>query len=1423
MRWSVLGNIFLFASSVVFSQTYIIKFNTDGVDSTSVYSLVQQSLTNIKSQTNQAIAFSVKPFTQKSVSFKSNFPWQKYSVVRFSQKQSEQFLQSLASNSSVEYIQPSYTYKVYSIPNDSAYSSQWNLRRIGISSLWENGTINSLLPTVKIGVVDTGIDDDHPDLANSIAINSGETGIDLNGKNKRSNGIDDDSNGFIDDWRGYDFVDSESEDIGDWNERDNDPNDEHGHGTSVSGIIGAEANNGIGVTGILPCKILPLRAFGKNGSGNDIDIASAIVYAVDNGIDVINMSFGDVVQSALLHDAIRYAYSRNIVLVASSGNDGSNYPHYPSDFSEVISTGSVGQFDSRSFFSSYSPSLDVMAPGEEIVTTTIGRRFDLLSGGYTNSFSGTSAAAPHVAGVSALLKSLEKQKKISNPNYVELSNEEIRGILLNSADDVGEKGWDKFYGAGIVNAARAIQAVSGSNVVIHSPKLDEILPNNFNNIVVTASTPYLKSVQLYYGQGENPTEWKVIDEIENKILIRDTLRFLQKILLPNDIYILRLIVKNSKGNDIEFRQRVVIANSNPKILPFKFRDSVIIGNEYGALIEARVDRNSYGTLYYRKVGESNYKTIQSLGLQLNHSFVLTTKDFIPTVQYQVFCEFVENSVQKRSAKFYVTDSIGAPLVFSSQTISTTGFVKKTYSLPKGFLLNAVHTMNGKSNLILNEYNGDNDFGKLKAFEFNGNIFSIKDSSVRSWVPRSFIKNSGEGKPAILVQDRGISQLLQIDTANGKFFSQPIWGDSTDVWSSQIIDVDGDNKPEIIARSSSEYLIYKNLGNNNFSLQTRLPNPSLPLFSEARNQFGPPKSIIGDFTNSGRKEIIFADFDGDVIMYRQTAANSLNFELAGIDTSDLFEMSDYITSGDFNGDGILDFAVAGHSNLDWNKDREYDVSVWTVRVFSHLLTDASGKVFKIWEQHFVGVKAGSGYDNGLMSGKLKTNDTTDALFISFNPQLYVFEWNAVKNTFESKWIHSSQSNSAIIYDFDNDSFNDIGFHTNGKTEFWSLQSNLITSAPFGLTAVPISATKINLRWSSSTTSHKIYRWTHPDSLNVIPIMNGNPEWIDSTVSLNIKYYYAVTAVGNNESPKSAIVSVIPHNAPLISSVTQVSLSQLSVGLSFDVSSGNLLTTVFVLDSTIKSSSVVWKSSRSVMVTFPQIVSVGNHTLKIQQLTDASGMAGDTTQAFPFAAILKQENEFFVRSIKLLSSNKIQIEFSEQPNIVLAKEPSNYSVKTIAKQFTVFSVGYDSTQPMFVNLNLSSGTNLSELALRLEVTVSENITSLLGVKLNAGKGQVLSIAQETQSIDNIVVYPNPVKNSQQVSFVNIPANCKITIYSVNGEKIKVFADVTTNEGISWNLRDELGNIVSTGIYLYRVEQLNISNEVSNTKLGKFAVIR
>lgn len=1410
MRRSHVGYILLLTLNIAFAQTYIVKFTSQRPD-TARFSERFRSVAALNTpRAARTVSHSIRPLRSGSAPSTSAFPWGQYTLIRTSAALNDAALRQLSDDPAVAFIEPVRQYSVSSLPNDSAFSSQWNLVRTGIHYLYQEGTIVPSLPEVNVAFIDTGIDTEHPDLASAVAVNTGEYG-----SGKEANGIDDDSNGYIDDWRGYDFVQFESEDAGDWNERDNDPTDEHGHGTAVAGIIGARTDNGLGLAGITPARLIPLRAFGKNGTGNDVDIAAAVIYAAENGADVINMSFGDVIRSSMMHDALRFAYSRNIVLVTSSGNDGSAAPHYPSDFDEVISVGSVGKNDYRSFFSSYSPSLDLTAPGEQIVTTVMG-------GGYTDQFSGTSAAAPHVAAAAALVIASERKKSLTVPGYVRFTNEEIRGLLLQTADDIGAEGWDAQTGAGVLNAVGALRALAGSDVRIHSPQLDQIVSADSIPVVITSFGPYATNVDLSLGRGENPSQWTTLFASTNTFYTNDTVAYLNTASLTSGTYLLRLSIRNSKGSDQEFRQRIVVDRTQPRILSFRYRDSVIIGSRYGLLIEARVDRNMSGTVHIRKKGTVRYSEIRSQGVQMNHYFVITSDDIPALMDHEYYCEFKESGENGRTVRFPTISNAGTehfPAKVSTRPIQNTGFERLPYTLPKSYLLGTVRTIGGAPTVIVNQYSADDDFGPLKAFQFSGAGFVLRDSTQRSWIPRALEIEHADGSISVLVQDHGVSRLFRADTAANRFFHQTVWGDSSDVWASAFTDLNGDGVNEIIARSSAEFLVYQKRTDGSYGVVSRLPNPSPPLSGEARNQFGPPRSISGDFSGSGSTEIIVADYDGDMLLYRQSAPGAVTFSLAAIDTSDLFGMSEYLASGDLNGDGRAEIIVAGHSNPDWNGDREYDAPVWTVRVFTHANGDPAGTLTLMWQQSFAGVKAGSGYDNGVATGRLRSTDTKDALFLSLNPSLYVFQWNASSSTFESVWHHPSLSNTVLVSDLNGDGRSDIGFRTNEATEFWSVSGASTAPTPFGVTAASVSAGSVRIDWISSAASHKVFRGTQKDSLTLLSSVGAVTSFIDTAVVTGVRYYYAVSAVGQGESAMSAVSTSVPHAAPIITEIRQANLEQLLLALSSPVAERDAAGTKFILDSAIPSSGVNWVSPQRLMVTFPVPVPAGSHTLKIRSLKDAEGMAADTSMTYPFSTTMTAPDLFLVRTVERLSSRILRVVFNQPVDGPSARNRAHFSVRTVVRSFPVLSV--DSISPSSVHVNLSE--DITRIATRIEVYIDGSVTDESGTPLNLGKGQLLSIAQETSSLKDIIVYPNPVRDRSAVTFINIPVNCRISIFAPTGEKLVTLSERTGTEGISWNLRTSGGNLVSTGIYLYRVEQMNETNEPIGTTMGKFAVIR
>ncbi|MFH0900075.1 MAG: discoidin domain-containing protein [Pseudomonadota bacterium] len=295
----------------------------------------------------------------------------------------DQAIEYLERESLVEKAEPNFVVEHTATPNDSYYSSLWGMTRIAAPAAWN---VTSGSSQVIVAVSDTGVDYAHPDLAANMFVNEGEV---------PGNGRDDDGNGFVDDVRGWDFANNDA-----------DPRDDHGHGTHVSGTIGAVGNNGIGVVGVSwKVKVLPVKFLGASGSGSLWAGAQSLLYAAKMNAKVVNASWGCACASSYLDDAAQKLAEAGGMLVAAAGNsatDNDRYTFYPAGIPKpnVVAVAAVTPTsDSLAYFSNYgATTVHVAAPGQSILST--------LPGGNYASWSGTSMAAPHVSGVVALYYAL---------------------------------------------------------------------------------------------------------------------------------------------------------------------------------------------------------------------------------------------------------------------------------------------------------------------------------------------------------------------------------------------------------------------------------------------------------------------------------------------------------------------------------------------------------------------------------------------------------------------------------------------------------------------------------------------------------------------------------------------------------------------------------------------------------------------------------------------------------------------------------------------------------------------------------------------------------------------------------------------------------------------------------------------------------
>lgn len=371
----------------------------------------------------------------------------------------EAAIAKLKKDPTVEYVGPNHilhTLAVAVYPNDDIFvygyedwifgdfTMQWGLYNEGSSPRHdihapEAWAITTGSESVPIAILDTGVDYTHPDLVTKIWSNPGEI---------VGNGVDDDGNGYIDDTMGWDFAND-----------DNDPMDDNVdpyglgmkifHGTWTASIAGAATNNYTGMAGVAWGRpVVPIKVTDEIGDALESDIAAGVVYAVDQGIKVINMSLGVRDDVPVLADAINYAWQHGSLCICASGNDGDGSPIYPAMYDSALAVGASNEYDQRCTAgdwgaggSNYGPHLDVVAPGKSIIGAT--SMVDEQDYYYND---GTSGAAPLVSGVAALLWSA----------HPEWSNQRVFLQLTHTADDVSPTGFDIYTGYGRVNAYRAL-------------------------------------------------------------------------------------------------------------------------------------------------------------------------------------------------------------------------------------------------------------------------------------------------------------------------------------------------------------------------------------------------------------------------------------------------------------------------------------------------------------------------------------------------------------------------------------------------------------------------------------------------------------------------------------------------------------------------------------------------------------------------------------------------------------------------------------------------------------------------------------------------------------------------------------------------------------------------------------------------------
>lgn len=509
------------------ARRVIVKFRESGTKSQGKHSTaLAAEFANLMAKT---APISVFPFSEKRINSLGSAAFEGVRVIEYTtEEEADDFVSAALQSDLFEYVELDHRLELFETPNDELFHFQWNLQNTGqlyYSVLRVDGDDNDMLimrrgsegadiqfpetveaesdAKIVVAIIDTGLDRDHPDLNGKIWQNADEV---------PGNNVDDDHNGYVDDTWGWDFSANESS-IPIFS--DNDPNDIFGHGTHCAGIVAAATSNSMGIAGIsknsklMTLKIHPTMSVSL--------AAKAIIYAADNGADVVNMSWGMVFESLLLRDALLYARERGVVLCAATGNTGAGDVIYPAAYEFVIGVGASTSKDDIAEFSTFGHQVDLCAPGESILSLRAGDS-DLYGIPPSNEpfvhviddlyyeASGTSMACPHVAAAAAEMRAKSAGLKIDR--IEEILYATSNDLLDPRREGASYPGWDKYSGYGRMNLAQALANTPTTQARIEQPREGAIVTGNIQVSGEAIASAGLEYSLKYRAEGES--EWTPI-------------------------------------------------------------------------------------------------------------------------------------------------------------------------------------------------------------------------------------------------------------------------------------------------------------------------------------------------------------------------------------------------------------------------------------------------------------------------------------------------------------------------------------------------------------------------------------------------------------------------------------------------------------------------------------------------------------------------------------------------------------------------------------------------------------------------------------------------------------------------------------------------------------------------------------------------
>lgn len=1286
----------------------------------------------------------------------------------------------------IEYIQLNYLNKFSVNPDDPEFPNQQiHLENCNIPQSW-NYTVGN--EQIIVAVIDSGLHFDHPDLQNNVYINQNEIPND---------GIDNDMNGYIDDVNGWDFVDAPELGaiaLGDYQQQDNDPSDELNHGTHVAGIISADSNNGEGICGISwNSKLLIIRSGFKTIDGGylqDDDAAAGIIYAADMGADIINLSWGDTNYSQIIADACFYAYNKGSIVVAAAGNEGATIEHqvvYPAQLSTTLAIGAVDRYKNLASFSSYGQQIDIVAPGQQVVST-----YDITPENLYKEQSGTSIAAPFVCGAIALLLAVEPGQNFS----------EVRGRLISSAEDLGEVGFDPLYGNGLLDVYSLLTETSYPLIEITTPQ-DNTGMNATFDIVGTVQSPNFWRYSVKYTSEEMPslTDWQDVnqqidfyyEQVEDNVLAQ----FIVDAYLPDNTYTIKIEIITTNNQHYTYYRNVTIDQTAPEF----YDDFAAYMKRYaGANPEYYIqavfneDVNVYlkqhpSTEFLPHFSEPDSLHIIKIDALSQNALIDIKAENLCGLETIIDNAYAfETDYQAIDVHGFNQNDLGNELVS----------IQKTYDFDG----------NGKNEIFVLELSEETQ--TLKILELFGNELITKNEFSTVFWPNDMGNSNNSGMEVLGIQ---LDRPLVLETVNGIYPDYPIFVDDNAL-GANFADYDDDGIDEIILikneeiNSISHRVLTLNQRNGNSFEREELILNTTP--TSIKNFFS-TKVLCDKLDNDNFPDILAADKDGDVMIFERESGSfemTWNYRLP---VGNIYNLS----TGDFTGDGELEFCVGGY-NLDTsNPSRSFSY-------YEFFKTTGDNN-----EYASIGYLAFSQIDtkNSIASADMD-GDGDYEIAISAPPNLYIIDY--IEDQFQPIWQgYSSKTSSNVIALSGKTSVQDAFIISNIKVD-GTTKGSLITeseeftgpSSPQFFTVAPLDSVSVFLSWQhEGTENYNVYRKFENDITLIADDVQENC-YTDSNLITGDTLSYQVTAVDNSFDPAESLPTswevAVPYYAPELVDIRMI--SQYELKLKFDFPVKNINETIFSLEFNREkiypiSINKIEQNTALILRFDTQFQAYDDYILNITGLT---GLTGVPVHQGPYGFQYIQDTiPPEIISARTSDINTVDIIFNESLNESSAEDITNYTLvfPLADKDNEIVNIEYNESDSSYITLRFQEDLKYTNQPYFLKVN---NIQDLAGNEIsNSGNKCHFSLTSMLglRNLKQLIVYPNPLDISEslvdKINFINLPVDVsgRLWIYNLDGELIfeSEVGPYNTNNLIpyfSWECKNDAGNRVASGIYFYLI---------------------